>query len=298
MYPSIARLLIAATVLTISCNALAEENAAKKHSESGTEKVDPKKFPKLSKIGYTNNQQLPGMPWRIHDRNRPRPDAVQPGSVFRGGAADSKDPNYFSTAPSDAIVLFDGTNMKQWSHHKGDDLYPAAWNLNDGYMEVKRGAGSVHTIESFDSVQLHLQFQTPPVKGSSQGRGNSGIKFYGLYEVQVLDSFNNPTYADGQAGAIYGQHPPLVNPSLPSQQWQTYDIIFNAPKFDLEGTLRRPASMTVLHNGVVVQNQTQLIGICRAGRVLDYPAHSPSGHIMLQDHGNPIRYRDIWVRRL
>ena len=177
-------------------------------------------------------------------------------------------------------------------------MYRPRWKVENGYMEVVGGTGSLHTIDTFGSCQLHIEWASPaPARGSSQGRGNSGIKLFGLYEVQVLDSFNNFTYADGQAGAIYGQFPPAVNAARPPGQWQTYDILFRAPEF-ADGKLQRPAILTVLHNGVMIHHARELKGVARAGRSPVYSSHPPAGHIMLQDHGNPVRYRNIWIRPL
>jgi len=229
--------------------------------------------------GYTDTPQLPGQPWRVHDDARPRPRVVTPGA----GAG----------APSDAIVLFDGTSLDAWSSDGG----PAKWALEDGALVVN-GTGSIRTRESFGDVQLHLEFATPAeVVSASQGRGNSGVFFLERYEVQVLDSFDNVTYADGQAGALYGQFPPLVNASLPPGQWQTYDIVFRAPVFE-EGRLVRPARATVFHNGVLVQDAQELIGATAHKTVATYVAHAPEAPLMLQDHGNPVRYRNVWIRRL
>jgi hypothetical protein len=189
--------------------------------------------------------------------------------------------------------LFNGTDLSQWKC--GDK--PADWKLTDGAMEVN-GSGSLETREQFGDVQLHLEWAAPAkLESSSQGRGNSGVFLMGRYEVQVLDSFENRSYADGQAAAMYGQNPPLVNACRKPGDWQSYDIIFRAPRFDGE-TLVSPAVLTLLHNGVLVQNAEAFLGATAHRSLPQYSAHPASGPIGLQDHGNPVRYRNIWVRRL
>ena len=164
-------------------------------------------------------------------------------------------------------------------------------------MVVRRGAGAILSREEFGDCQLHLEFASPvPPRSQDQGRGNSGVMFFGRYEIQVLDSYDNLTYADGQAAAIYGQYPPLVNASRPAGQWQSYDILFTAPRFKEDGSLESPAYATVLHNGVVVHNHTALLGPMIFRGLPKYSPHGPKGSLLLQDHGNPVRFRNIWVR--
>ena len=180
------------------------------------------------------------------------------------------------------------------------DGSPTKWIMKDGYMECVKGSGYVRTIQNFGDCQLHIEWATPiPAQGEGQGRGNSGV-FFGLdrYEVQVLDSYGNKTYADGSAGAIYGQYPPLVNASLPSGQWQTYDIIYMAPRFEPSGALRSPAHLTVFHSGVLIQNNVSLTGPTSWLERAPYQPHPLKQPISLQDHGNPVRFRNIWVREL
>jgi len=199
--------------------------------------------------------------------------------------------------PSDAIVLFDGQDLSQWVSMDGS---PAKWIVRDGALECAKGSGYIRTLRNFGDCQLHLEWATPtPPQGEGQGRGNSGV-FFGLnrYEVQVLDSYDNKTYADGSAGAIYGQYPPLVNASLPPGQWQTYDIVYTAPRFDAAGKLLSPAYLTVLHNGVLIQYHAALTGPTDWLERPPYSAHPDKQPIALQDHGNPVRYRNIWVREL
>ncbi len=191
--------------------------------------------------------------------------------------------------PSDALVLFDGKSLDQWTG--------GPWEILDGAMVSRKG--SIQTKQSFGDCQLHIEFATPAeVKGTSQGRGNSGVLFMaGRYEVQVLDSFNNKTYFDGQAGSIYKQHPPLVNACRGPGEWQAYDIAFTAPRFEGD-QLKSPAALTVFHNGVLVQNHFTLIGNTDYNRLPKYYPHAAKLPIELQFHGNPVRYRNIWLREI
>jgi hypothetical protein len=198
--------------------------------------------------------------------------------------------------PSDAIVLFNGKDLSHWRTDNGG---PAKWIVRDGYMEVNPGSGGIATVEKFGDVQLHIEWATPSVvKGEGQERGNSGVFLMERYEVQVLDSYQNETYYHGQAGAIYKQWPPLVNASRKPGEWQTYDIIFHAPRFDEMGKVIDRARFTVLHNGVLIQNNVEVYGLTYHDRAPVYIAHDPQESLALQDHGNPIRYRNIWIRRL
>ena len=223
--------------------------------------------------------------WRAHDLTRPRPVVVTPGQ-----AAEPVPP------PSDAIVLFDGTDLDAWRDHDGG---PAGWVARDGAMEAVPGAGYVYTRQGFGDVQLHIEWAAPmPPKDAGQGRGNSGVFLMGQYELQVLDSYHNDTYPDGQAGAAYGQYPPLVNASLPPGIWQSYDIVFRRPRFDSAGVLRTPARMTAFQNGVLIQDNVAFWGPTNWLQANPYVAGPASGPIALQDHGNPVRYRNVWVREL
>lgn len=232
--------------------------------------------------GYTDTPVLPDG-FRVHGANRPRPAVVDPGPG----------PKTPSKPPADATVLFDGSNLDAWQGRKGE----AKWKLVDGAMEVTR-TGDIRTKEEFGDCQLHIEWMAPPPKGHSQGRGNSGVFFFGRYEVQVLDSYQNPTYADGQAAAIYGQKPPLVNVTRPPGQWNVYDIVFIAPRFKDDGTVASPARLTIVHNGVVVQLDETLLGPTSHKSLPKYRAHGPKGSIKLQDHGNPMRFRNIWIRAI
>ncbi|KAA1244026.1 DUF1080 domain-containing protein [Aquimarina sp. RZ0] len=202
-----------------------------------------------------------------------------------------------NNTPSDAIVLFDGSNLDLWITAK--DSTDASWTLqSDDSMTVKPGAGDIQTKQNFGSIQLHLEWSAPNlVRGKGQERGNSGIFFQNRYEVQILDSYQNRTYANGQATAIYKQHIPLVNATKATDQWQTYDIIFHAPVFDPEGKKVKSGSFTVLHNGVLVQDNVEILGTTEYIGFPKNEAHE-KGPIKLQDHGNPVQYRNIWVREL
>jgi hypothetical protein len=229
------------------------------------------------------------MDWPIHDPNRPQPRVVTP--------PDAGTPERAGRPPSDAVVLFDGTDLSQWRTSEGGG--PARWTVRDGYMEVAKGTGSIETVRGFGDCQLHIEWMAPlPATGDGQDRGNSGVFLMGRYEVQVLDSYRNTTYPDGQAAAIYGQYPPLVNASRPPGEWQTYDIVFRAPRWGADGKLLRPARLTVFHNGVLVHDAVELTGPTAHKARPPYERHAPKLPIGLQDHGNPVRFRNIWVREL
>ena len=199
-------------------------------------------------------------------------------------------------APSDAIILFDGKNFSNW---EGDKNQPIGWTMESGAMVVKGGSGGIKTKMGFGDCQLHIEFRTPAeVKGEGQGRGNSGIFLMGKYELQVLDNYNNKTYVNGQAGSMYKQLPPLVNACRPPGEWQTYDIIFIAPRFYDDGRLKSQARITVIQNGVLVQNNTTIWGSTEYIGSPVYKKHSDKEPIFLQDHGNPTAFRNIWIREL
>ena len=205
-------------------------------------------------------------------------------------------PGVGTAAPSDAIVLFDGKDFSKWE--KTDDGSKPGWKLENGAMTVVKGAGGIRTKESFGDCQLHIEWRTPTVvKGEGQERGNSGVFLQSNYEVQVLDSYNNKTYVNGQAAAIYKQSIPLVNACRPPGEWQTYDIIYRAPRFKENGELDQPAYMTVIQNGVLVQNHFQLLGDTPNVGLPKYKAHRDRP-LMLQDHNDPVSYRNIWIRKL
>jgi hypothetical protein len=231
---------------------------------------------------------------KVHEEDvtkQPLPPAVTPG-----------EPAGFFAPPSDAVVLFDGSeeSFKQnWTDMQGG---PSQWRVVDGALESVKKAGYIQTKEKFGSCQLHIEWTAPvKVEGNGQGRGNSGVFLMGTYEVQVLDSFENQTYADGQAGALYGRSKPLVNASRKPGEWQSYDIIFHRPLFDDQGKVVRRATFTVFHNGVLIQDHTILsggTGWMGPHAASEYKAHPDKLPITLQDHGNPVRFRNVWIREL
>ena len=257
--------------------------------DKGKGKEKAKEAPKAAPTGYTDTPYLPGDKWRVHDDARPRPEVVSPGSAP-------------GQAPADAIVLFDGTDLsKEWVMEK--DNAPADWIVKDGYFEVPpkgHGVGGyIKTKREFSDVQLHIEWAAPAVvQGNSQGRGNSGVFFLGAFELQVLDSYDNVTYADGQASALYGWKPPLVNASRKPGEWQTYDAVFEAPRWDESGKLVKEAFITVFHNGVLTHHRQPYLGTTGHRAVANYNNVIKKGPFKLQDHGNPVRYRNIWVREL
>jgi hypothetical protein len=241
--------------------------------------------------GFRDTPLLPGLPYHVHDALRPHPKVVRPGALP-------------GQPPSDAIILFDGTGLSKWTAARlGTAAYtlsadPAPWKAAHGYFEVVPGSGDIATKEQFGDVQLHVEWMEPPgMAGASQNRGNSGIFLMGLFEIQVLDSFLSPTYADGQAGAIYGQWPPLVNAVRKPGEWQTYDIVFEAPAF-AGGKRTRSAYMTVFLNGVLLHNHKEAMGPTVYRRVARYTDGPSEGPIVLQDHRHPVRFRNIWARRV
>ena len=229
--------------------------------------------------------------WKPFDPDRPPPPAIVPGT------ASTQDVS--GRPPSDAVVLFDGKDLSPWV---GADGQPAKWKVTDGYLEVVPQSGGILTRQAFGDCQLHLEFAEPvPAVGEGQHRGNSGVFLMGLYEIQVLDSYQAKTYPDGQAGALYGQYPPLVNASRPPGQWQTYDIIFHRPHFDQDGKLLKRGRVTVLHNGVLVQDNVEVLGPTGSTD----PASHEIGKsrpdklpLTLQDHHDPVHFRNIWIREL
>jgi hypothetical protein len=205
------------------------------------------------------------------------------------------------SAPSDGIVLFNGKDLSQWNGRtRGGPVSEPGWKVENGYMELVPGAGSLVSKESFGDVQLHLEWTTPAGADASrvgQFRGNSGVIFMGRYEVQVLSSYNNPTYADGSAGSIYGLYPPMVNPCLPEGEWNSYDIVFEAPRFAGD-KLTKPAYVTLFFNGVLAHNRAELLGSTAHEPIAVYTPHPPELPLVLQGHAGPARFRNIWIRRL
>ena len=243
--------------------------------------------PQKEPVGYEDTPMLPGGKWHVHDGRRPQPTVVTPGTFSTQQAP--------GQPPSDAIVLFGGKDLSAWQALKGG---AARWKVEDGYFQVVPGTGDIVTRQKFGPVQLHLEWSEPtPARGSSQGRGNSGVFLQGQYEVQVLDNYHNITYPDGQAGAIYGQHPPLANACRPPGEWQTYDIAFT-PAIWQGGEVAMPAYVTVFQNGVLVQNHTEIWGSTGHRIFPHYVDNGPTGPLRLQDHHNKVRYRDVWIRDL
>lgn len=210
----------------------------------------------------------------------PVPEIILPGEVDQ--------------PPSDAIILFDGTDLNEWT---GRNEEKAKWDINNNVMTIVPKSGAISTRKSFGNCQLHIEWRTPEqVVGKGQGRGNSGVFLMGKYEVQVLDSYNNRTYSNGQAGSIYKQYIPLVNACRPPGEWQSFDIIFKAPKFDEAGELISPAYITVLHNGVLIHNHVEIKGTTTHMGKPSYKPHPEKLPLTLQDHGNPVSFRNIWIR--
>ncbi len=240
-------------------------------------------------LGFTDTPMLPNLPYHVHDPDRPHPKIVTPANTPFG-------------PPSDATVLFDGKDLSKWNQRgRGADrgkMADAQWKVGDGYFEVAPGTGDLLTRQKFGDCQLHVEWSSPvEVRGTSQARGNSGVLLMSRYEIQVLDMWDNKTYADGQAGAIYGQWPPLANPARRPGEWNTYDILFEAPRFEGEKVVK-PVIFTVIYNGVVVQNHKASMGPMVYRQVAHYTPHPPEEPLMLQDHHNPVRYRNIWIRPL
>ena len=237
------------------------------------------------KPGFKDTPMLPGGKWHVHDSDRPYPDVVTPAAVPGG-------------APSDAVVLFDGKTLDAWQPQA------TPWILKDGAVtsQPRAGGGGENALvskQSFGDVQLHLEFRSPnPPTKTSQDRGNSGIWFMQRYEIQILDGYQNPTYADGTVGAIYGWKPPLVNASRKPGEWQSYDVVFERPHFGADGKLLRPAYITAFLNGVLVQNRQPWLGGTIWRKLGTYQAHADAAPIQLQDHNSPVSFRNIWVRPL
>lgn len=241
-------------------------------------------------LGYKDTPMIPGSQWRVHDKDRPLPPKVPTKGAVQ------------VAPPADAIILFDGTDMDAFKNAK--DGSPVNWDIADGVVtipskqKVKRN-NSIQTKENFSDFQLHIEWKTPNTPDDKVAyKGNSGLYFMWKYELQIYNSWDNPIYADGQAAAIYGQTPPLVNASVKPGEWQSYDVVFEVPKFDESGRLLKKAHMTVFHNGVLVHNRTPLTGPTAHKKVKPYVAHAPEGPIAIQDHSSPVSYRNIWIRRL
>lgn len=236
--------------------------------------------PENKHLGYDDTPLLPDG-YHVHDGTRPQPRVVTPGTA--------------GSAPSDTLFVWDGTTLDQWESAKEG---PALWDVADGVMQVKPGTGDIQTKDCFGSMQLHLEFATPSeVKGDSQGRGNSGVFLMGLYEIQVLDCYQNPTYADGTVGGVYGHTPPLVNAVRAPGEWNTYDIIWEAPVLNGVQIVKK-AAVTVLLNGVLLHHRYELLGITGHREIYTYQPHEARMPLKLQDHGDLVRFRNIWIREI
>jgi hypothetical protein len=237
--------------------------------------------------GYSDTPQIPGQKWKVHDMERPRPVKISPGLPLPSAAP-----------PSDAIVLFNGKDLSQWvTRGRGGQTDPK-WKVEKGYIEIVPRTGRLVTKEKFGDCQLHVEWMIPKeATGSGQSRGNSGVELMTRYEIQVLESHENLTYADGGAGAIYGVWPPMVNPARPQGEWNVYDIFFEAPKFDGDKLLK-PAYVTLLFNGVLVQDHRAYLGTTVWRQVGRYRPHGTEEPLSLQDHNQPVRFRNIWIRKL
>lgn len=238
--------------------------------------------------GQSASAQADLQKWGPNDRSRPVPPIITPGTFSTQDRPGSP--------PSDAVVLFNGKDLSNWESVKGG---PAKWTVGDGYFATVPGTGYIQTKQAFGDCQLHVEWAAPnPPHGRDQDRGNSGVFLQGLYEIQVLDSYNNVTYADGQASAVYGQYPPLVNAARPPGQWQTYDIVFHGPRFDANGNVVRKAIVTVFFNGVLVQDHVELTGPTENHQRPPYKVTPEKLPLALQDHNHPVRYRNLWIREL
>lgn len=238
--------------------------------------------------GYNDTPQLPDQKWKVHDIERPRPRKVTPGLPLLNEAP-----------PSDAIVLFDGKDLSQWVQiSRNNQTQEPKWKVENGYFEIVPRTGRLATKQKFGDCQLHVEWMIPTAAtGSGQGRGNSGVELMMRYEVQVLESHTNLTYADGGAGAMYGAWPPLVNPARPQGEWNVYDIFFEAPHFEGD-KLVKPAYFTMIFNGVLVHLHQAQLGTTIWRQVAKYTPHAPEEPLSLQDHSQPVRYRNIWIRKL
>ncbi|MBC8167499.1 MAG: DUF1080 domain-containing protein [Bryobacteraceae bacterium] len=258
-------------------------------AQSGGKTATPANAEEHSPVGYSDTPVIPGQKWKVHDIDRPHPLSVTPGAQY-------------GQPPSDAIVLFDGKDTSKWveigKRQNAGKTLPVSWKVANGYLECVPQVGDIQTKEKFGDMQLHVEWASPvALNGESQNRGNSGILIMSRYEVQVLDSWNNKTYADGQAGAVYGWWPPLVNAARKPGEWQTYDILFEAPRWNGKELLK-PAFVTVIHNGVLLHHHQEIGGPMAHRIVRSYTPHGMEEPLMLQNHNTKVHYRNIWVRKL
>ncbi|HEX9046686.1 MAG TPA: DUF1080 domain-containing protein [Verrucomicrobiae bacterium] len=287
MKPSIFSPAVVAALLVAVTGYAAENDASNPQSTKTPQPTAAAKTKNVEVVvdgvaGFQDTVLQPDGQWHVHDPARPQPPAITPGAAFSENAK----------PPADATVLFDGTDLSGWTDKQG---HPAPWRIEDGVMVSAKS--DIVSKQQFGDLQLHLEFREPvPAKGEGQGRGNSGVFLMGQYEVQVLDCYQNKTYADGSTGGLYGQHPPLANVCRPPGEWQTYDIIFNVPHFGANGEVITPAYVTVIQNGVVVQNHQAFRGATNWKSPGKYTAHGPTGPLGLQYHNNAVAFRNIWVR--
>ncbi|WP_367279871.1 DUF1080 domain-containing protein [Bacteroides sp.] len=243
----------------------------------------------LAVLGCSYASAQEGMQPAMSEFYKPVPPVITPGGEIRGGGF---------TAPSDAIILFDGKNLSAWESSNGG---PAEWKVKDGIFTVDKSKGDIRTKDKFESFQLHLEWRVPEtIKGEGQGRGNSGVYLQGMYEIQILDNYNNPTYVNGQAGSIYKQTAPLANAMRKPGEWNVYDIIYTAPVFKEDGSYRTRPQVTIIQNGVVLQNNTTILGTTEYVGFPKVVKHG-EGPILLQSHGDPsepISFRNIWIRKM
>ena len=238
--------------------------------------------------GYNDTPQIPGQKWKVHDMNRPRPVKINPA------------PYVVEAPPADAVVLFDGKDLSKWEQQaRGGAVQEPKWKVENGYIEIVPRTGRIRTKDKFGDCQLHVEWMVPKeAVGEGQSRGNSGIELMSRYEIQVLESHTNLTYADGGAGAMYGMWPPLVNPSRPQGEWNVYDIFFETPKFAPDGKLVKPAYFTVVYNGVLVQNHKEQLGATIWRQNAKYAPHAAEEPLSIQDHAQPVRFKNIWIRKI
>ena len=244
-----------------------------------------------NQLGYTDTPQIPGSEYRVHDSERPQPRVVTPGTFSTQEAP--------GQPPSDAVILFDGADTSSWVSAKKDkEGEPCPWKVENGCLEVVPKSGNIKTRQEFGDCQLHVEWAAPTeIEGDGQQRGNSGVFLMGKYEIQVLDCYDNPTYPDGTTGALYGQCPPLVNACRKPGEWQVYDIVWHAPRFEGEEMVRAPR-VTVFLNGVLLHHDKELIGPTTHKKAPVVKPHPETGPLVLQDHKNPVRFRNIWYRPL
>jgi len=279
------RRVIAAGVAAIP--AFAQQAAPPQGARGGGRAIEtPEEYEK-----HPEGAQLPNQKWKVHDLQRPLPPKVTPAL-----------PVPSTPPPSDAIVLFNGKDLSQWGTQGrgGGPLTEAKWKVENGYVEMVPQSGSIATKEKFGDCQLHVEWTTlAPADPSrhGQGRGNGGVVLMGRYEIQVLAGYNNPTYSDGSAGALYGLYPPMVNPTRPEGEWNSFDIFFEAPRFEGE-KVAKPAFVTLIFNGILVHHRVELLGSTSTLPIAKYQPHAAEESLVLQGHTGPTRYRNIWIRRL